>query len=160
SPDLPSARRRALLRRLELVEALRASGVRPEWMVLIRLPVVPPALRPIVTLASGKKASHELNRLYAGVLQRNARLRAAPGPRAPPAPCAPAGPLPPRPPPPPRPQTRRADRPVLGSGGRPLRSLSDLLGGKEGRFRANLLGKRVDYSARAVIVVGPELQLR
>jgi DNA-directed RNA polymerase subunit beta' len=151
-------RRQAVLRRLRLVEALRASGVRPEWMILRRLPVVGPALRPIVRLDSGKHASSELNDLYLQVIRRNNLLRELQ------AEAAPAGIL--------RDahlrlqqavdsllDNRRSQRPFLGPRRQPIRSLSDVLSGKQGRFRGNLLGKRVDYSARSVIIVGPDLGL-
>jgi DNA-directed RNA polymerase beta' subunit len=154
-----TARRRlAVLRRLRLVQTLRRSGVRPEWMVLRCLPVVGPALRPVVRLDSGKFASSELNDLYLWVLRRNNRLREMLRGGAT------AGMidearrdlqqavewlL----------DNRRSQRPLLGPRRQPVRSLSDLLSGKQGRFRGNLLGKRVDYSARSVIVVGPALQL-
>jgi DNA-directed RNA polymerase subunit beta' len=151
-------RRQHLLRRLRLVRSLRAGGVRPEWMILRRLPVVGPALRPVVRLDSGKHASSELNDLYRRVVSRNNRLRELQSR--------------------PTPATilqneqrllqlavdalldnRRCPQPILGPRQRSLRSLSDLLAGKQGRFRGNLLGKRVDYSARSVIVVGPTLKL-
>ncbi len=150
--------RKALVRRLHVVEALRRSGNRPEALILRRLPVVPPDLRPMVRLASGRYATSELNDLYRRLIHRNNRLRRM---------------LPLNPPERILLNERRmiqqavdavldnghCRRPIPGRGGRPLRSLTDLLTGKHGRFRANLLGKRVDYSARAVIVVGPELQL-
>jgi DNA-directed RNA polymerase subunit beta' len=148
---------RRLVRRLRVVEALRRSGG-IERLVLERIPVIPPTLRPMVRLASGKFATSELNDLYSRVIRRNSRLKRLLELDAP------ASIL--------RQEKRllqlavdalfdnqRSPRRVLGALGRPARSLSDLLGGKHGRFRANLLGKRVDYSARAVIVVGPELQL-
>jgi DNA-directed RNA polymerase subunit beta' len=157
-PEAPDASRKALLRRLRLVEALRAGGAPAEWLVLTRLPVIPPGLRPAVRLPSGKLAVNELNELYRRVIRRNNRLRRSLETGAPA--CivqqeqillqrAVDALL----------DNVRSGRPVRGRFQRALRSLSDLLGGKQGRFRANLLGKRVDYSARAVIVVGPELQL-
>jgi DNA-directed RNA polymerase subunit beta' len=151
-------RRRRLLRRLQVVEDLRASGNRPEWMVLRRLPVLPADLRPVVPLPSGGYASADLNDLYRRILHRNARLRKLEDLRAPDVIL--------------RNEKRllqqavdalfdneRSPQPVLGTGRRPLKSLADLLGGKQGRLRASLLGKRVDFSGRAVIVVGPELKL-
>jgi DNA-directed RNA polymerase beta' subunit len=151
-------RRRGLLQRLRIVEALRSSGAPPERLVLQRLPVVPPALRPMVRLASGKFASSELNELYRRVLRRNNRLRRLLEGDAPDCILSQEKRL--------LQQAvdalfdnQRAPRPVRGRHGRLARSLSDLIGGKHGRFRANLLGKRVDYSARSVIVVGPELKL-
>jgi DNA-directed RNA polymerase subunit beta' len=153
-----STRRQHLLRRLRLVRSLRQGGVRPEWMILRRLPVVGPALRPVVRLDSGRHASSELNDLYRRVVLRNNRLREL---LARPTPAtilhneqrllqiAIDALL----------DNRRCPQPVLGPRQRPLRSLGDLLGGKQGRFRGNLLGKRVDYSARSVIVVGPGLKL-
>jgi DNA-directed RNA polymerase subunit beta' len=156
APD--TARRQSLLRRLRLVRSLIEGGVRPEWMTLRRLPVVGTALRPMVRLDSGKHASSELNDLYRRVILRNHRLREL---LARPTPAsileneqrllqiAVDALL----------DNRRCPQPVLGPRQRPLRCLSDLLGGKQGRFRGNLLGKRVDYSARSVIVVGPELKL-
>jgi DNA-directed RNA polymerase subunit beta' len=153
-----TVRRQAVLRRLRLVLALQAGQVRPEWMILRRLPVVGPALRPIVRLASGKYASSELNDLYLHVLRRNNLLRQLQSKRATEGMIRDA-------------QlnlqmavdwlfdNRRSQRPFLGPRRQPVRSLSDLLSGKQGRFRGNLLGKRVDYSARSVIVVGPELKL-
>jgi DNA-directed RNA polymerase beta' subunit len=150
--------RQALLRRLRVVEALRRGGVRPEWMILRCLPVVGPALRPVVPLGSGKNASSELNDLYLQVIRRNNFLRQLLAGTAPQSIVRDAQ------------QglqqavdalldNRRSQRPFLGPRHQPVRSLSDLLSGKQGRFRGNLLGKRVDYSARSVIVVGPELRL-
>ncbi len=143
---------------MQTVEALRQSGGRPEWMVLRRLPVIPPDLRPIVQMDGGTLASSDLNDLYRRVINRNNRLKRLRDVNAP------AVIL--------RAEMRmlqqavdalfdnsRCKYPVLGTGNRPLRSLTDMLAGRQGRFRENLLGKRVDYSARSVIVVGPELKL-
>jgi DNA-directed RNA polymerase subunit beta' len=155
----PSAERQAkLVRRLKVVEALARGGNQPDWMVLRRIPVIPPDLRPIIRLESGNYASSDLNDLYRRILQRNARLKKLLDDQAPEIIL--------------RNERRllqqavdslfdntRSTRPVIGAGNRPLRSLGDLLKGKEGRFRQNLLGKRVDFSARSVIVVGPELKL-
>lgn len=146
-----------LIRRLEVVEAFRQSGNKPEWMILEVLPVIPPDLRPMVQLDGGRFATSDLNDLYRRVINRNNRLKrllelAAPDIIV-------------------RNEKRmlqeavdslidngRRGRPVTGPGSRPLKSLSDMLKGKQGRFRQNLLGKRVDYSGRSVIVVGPELK--
>jgi DNA-directed RNA polymerase subunit beta' len=151
-------RQRKLAQRLRTVEALLRSGNRPEGLVLRRVPVVPPDLRPVVRLESGNYASSDLNDLYRRILQRNARLRKLLELNAPEVIL--------------RNEKRllqqavdalfdnaRSQRPVVGASRRPLKSLSDLIKGKQGRFRQNLLGKRVDYSARSVIVVGPELKL-
>src|SRR5262249_43828287 len=157
--DRPSqARLKRLTARLRVVRALLRSGNRPEWMVLTRLPVIPPELRPVVLLESGNYATSDLNDLYRRVIQRNERLKKLVALRAPEVIL--------------RNERRllqqavdalfdneRGQHPVLSASQRPLRSLAALLGGKEGRFRENLLGKRVDYSARSVIVVGPELKL-
>ena len=145
-------------RRLELVEAFRESGNKPEWMVLEVLPVIPPDLRPMVQLDGGRFATSDLNDLYRRVINRNNRLKKLLDLQAPDIIV--------------RNEKRmlqeavdalidngRRGRPVTGPGNRALKSLSDLLKGKQGRFRQNLLGKRVDYSGRSVIVVGPRLKL-
>jgi len=147
-----------LSKRLKLVEAIRASGGRPEWMVMEVIPVIPPELRPLVLLESGNFATSDLNDLYRRVINRNNRLKKLIDLNAPEVII--------------RNEKRmlqqavdalfdngRCRRPVLGSSNRPLKSLTDMIKGKQGRFRENLLGKRVDYSARSVIVVGPELKL-
>ncbi|MGI6204841.1 MAG: DNA-directed RNA polymerase subunit beta' [Anaerovoracaceae bacterium] len=146
-----------IVRRLEVVEALRLSGNRPEWMVLEVIPVIPPDLRPMVQLDGGRFATSDLNDLYRRVINRNKRLKRLLDLGAPDIIV--------------RNEKRmlqeavdalidngRRGRPVTGPGSRPLKSLSDMLKGKQGRFRQNLLGKRVDYSGRSVIVVGPELR--
>ena len=146
------------IRRLEVVEAFRKSGNRPEWMIMTVIPVIPPELRPMVQLDGGRFATSDLNDLYRRVINRNNRLNRLLKLRAPDIIV--------------RNEKRmlqeavdalidngRRGRPVTGPGNRPLKSLSDLLKGKQGRFRQNLLGKRVDYSGRSVIVVGPELKL-
>ncbi|HHX19505.1 MAG TPA: DNA-directed RNA polymerase subunit beta' [Clostridiaceae bacterium] len=151
-------RKQRIIKRLEVVEAFRNSGHQPSWMVLDVLPVLPPDLRPMVELDGGRFATSDLNDLYRRVINRNNRLNkllqlGAPNIIV-------------------RNEKRmlqeavdalidngRRGRPVTGAGNRPLKSLSDLLKGKQGRFRQNLLGKRVDYSGRSVIVVGPELKL-
>jgi len=147
-----------LAKTLKIVEDFRASGNNPEWMVLDVLPVIPPDLRPLVPLEGGRFATSDLNDLYRRVINRNNRLKKLIDLNAPEIII--------------RNEKRmlqeavdalldngRHGRPVLGSGNRPLKSLSDMLKGKQGRFRMNLLGKRVDYSGRSVIVVGPELKL-
>ena len=146
------------IRRLEVVEAFRKSGNKPEWMILTVLPVIPPELRPMVQLDGGRFATSDLNDLYRRVINRNNRLNRLLKLKAPDIIV--------------RNEKRmlqeavdslidngRRGRPVAGPGNRPLKSLSDMLKGKQGRFRQNLLGKRVDYSGRSVIVVGPELKL-
>lgn len=146
-----------VVRRLEVVEALRLSGNRPEWMVLEVIPVIPPDIRPMVQLDGGRFATSDLNDLYRRVINRNNRLNRLLELGAPDIIV--------------RNEKRmlqeavdslidngRRGRPVTGPGSRPLKSLSDMLKGKQGRFRQNLLGKRVDYSGRSVIVVGPELK--
>ncbi|MDD6646387.1 MAG: DNA-directed RNA polymerase subunit beta' [Firmicutes bacterium] len=146
-----------IVRRLEVIEALRISGNRPEWMVLEVIPVIPPDLRPMVQLDGGRFATSDLNDLYRRVINRNNRLNRLLELGAPDIIV--------------RNEKRmlqeavdalidngRRGRPVTGPGSRPLKSLSDMLKGKQGRFRQNLLGKRVDYSGRSVIVVGPELR--
>ncbi len=146
-----------IVRRLEVVEALRTSGNRPEWMILDVIPVIPPDLRPMVQLDGGRFTTSDLNDLYRRVINRNNRLNRLLELSAPDIIV--------------RNEKRmlqeavdalidngRRGRPVTGPGSRPLKSLSDMLKGKQGRFRQNLLGKRVDYSGRSVIVVGPELR--
>lgn len=146
-----------ITRRLEVVEAFRLSGNRPEWMILDALPVIPPDLRPMVELDGGRFATSDLNDLYRRVINRNNRLKRLLELGAPEIIV--------------RNEKRmlqeavdalidngRRGRPVTGPGNRPLKSLNDMLKGKQGRFRQNLLGKRVDYSGRSVIVVGPELK--
>lgn len=153
-----SNKRRTMLKRLQVIEALRSSSISPEWMVIKTLPVVPPDLRPLVPLEGGRYASSDLNDLYRRVITRNTRLKNMTSARAPDIIL--------------RNEKRmlqeavdalldnsRRKRPVVGRGQRPLKSLSDSLKGKHGRFRQNLLGKRIDYSGRSVIVVGPELKL-
>ena len=147
-----------ILKRLEVVEAFRISGNRPEWMIMDVLPVLPPDLRPMVQLDGGRFATSDLNDLYRRVINRNNRLRRLLELGAPDIIV--------------RNEKRmlqeavdslidngRRGRPVTGPNNRALKSLSDLLKGKQGRFRQNLLGKRVDYSGRSVIVVGPELKM-
>ena len=146
------------VRRLEVVEAFRKSGNKPEWMILDVIPVIPPDLRPMVQLDGGRFATSDLNDLYRRVINRNNRLKRLLDLQAPDIIV--------------RNEKRmlqeavdalidngRRGRPVTGPGNRPLKSLSDMLKGKQGRFRQNLLGKRVDYSGRSVIVVGPDLKL-
>ncbi len=146
------------IKRLEVVEAFRQSGNRPEWMILDVIPVIPPELRPMVQLDGGRFATSDLNDLYRRVINRNNRLKRLLDLGAPDIIV--------------RNEKRmlqeavdalidngRRGRPVTGPGNRPLKSLSDMLKGKQGRFRQNLLGKRVDYSGRSVIVVGPELKI-
>ncbi|MDO8580356.1 MAG: DNA-directed RNA polymerase subunit beta', partial [Candidatus Omnitrophota bacterium] len=147
-----------IVKTLKIVEDFKISGNMPEWMVLIVLPVIPPDLRPLVPLEGGRFATSDLNDLYRRVINRNNRLKKLIDLKAPEIII--------------RNEKRmlqeavdalldngRHGRPVLGSGNRPLKSLSDMLKGKQGRFRMNLLGKRVDYSGRSVIVVGPTLKL-
>lgn len=156
--DSTGQRRIRAIRRLEVVEAFRKSGNRPEWMILDVIPVIPPELRPMVQLDGGRFATSDLNDLYRRVINRNNRLKRLLELEAPDIIV--------------RNEKRmlqeavdalidngRRGRPVTGPGNRPLKSLSDMLKGKQGRFRQNLLGKRVDYSGRSVIVVGPELKL-
>ena len=146
------------IKRLEVVEAFRRSGNNPEWMILDVIPVLPPELRPMVQLDGGRFATSDLNDLYRRVINRNNRLKRLLDLGAPEIIV--------------RNEKRmlqeavdalidngRRGRPVTGPGNRPLKSLSDMLKGKQGRFRQNLLGKRVDYSGRSVIVVGPELKI-
>ena len=147
-----------LVKRLDTVESFRLSGNRPEWMIMNVVPVIPPELRPMVQLDGGRFATSDLNDLYRRVINRNNRLKRLIELGAPEIIK--------------RNEKRmlqesvdalidnsRRGRPVTGAGNRPLKSLSDMLKGKQGRFRQNLLGKRVDYSGRSVIVVGPELKL-
>jgi DNA-directed RNA polymerase subunit beta' len=147
-----------LINRLKIVEAIRDSDNKPDWMVLDVIPVIPPDLRPLVLLDSGNFATSDLNDLYRRIINRNNRLKKLVDLNAPEVII--------------RNEKRmlqqsvdalfdnnRCKRPVLGSSNRPLKSLTDMIKGKQGRFRENLLGKRVDYSARSVIVVGPSLRL-
>ena len=147
-----------LSKRLDVVESFRSSGLRPEWMILDAIPVIPPDLRPMVQLDGGRFATSDLNDLYRRVINRNNRLKRLLSLGAPEIIL--------------RNEKRmlqeavdalidngRRGRPVVGANNRPLKSLSDMLKGKQGRFRQNLLGKRVDYSGRSVIVVGPELKI-
>ncbi len=157
--DLPAGQKRLkLLKRLEIVEAFRVSGNRPEWMILDVVPVIPPELRPMVPLDGGRYATSDLNDLYRRVINRNNRLKRMLDLEAPDIIV--------------RNEKRmlqeavdalidngRHGRPVTGPNNRAFKSLSDMLKGKQGRFRQNLLGKRVDYSGRSVIVVGPELKM-
>jgi len=156
--DAGGQKRLKILKRLEVVEAFRKSGNRPVWMVLDVVPVIPPDLRPMVQLDGGRFATSDLNDLYRRVINRNNRLKRLLDLGAPEIIV--------------RNEKRmlqeavdalidngRRGRPVTGPNNRPLKSLSDLLKGKQGRFRQNLLGKRVDYSGRSVIVVGPKLRL-
>lgn len=151
-------KRLRLLKRLEVVESFRSSGNRPEWMIMDVLPVIPPDIRPMVQLEGGRFATSDLNDLYRRVINRNNRLKRLLDLGAPDIIV--------------RNEKRmlqesvdalidngRRGRPVTGPNNRPLKSLSDMLKGKQGRFRQNLLGKRVDYSGRSVIVVGPELKM-
>jgi len=151
-------KKKDLINRLKIVEAIRDSDNRPEWMVLDVIPVIPPDLRPLVLLDSGNFATSDLNDLYRRIINRNNRLKKLVDLNAPEVII--------------RNEKRmlqqsvdalfdnnRCKRPVLGSSNRPLKSLTDMIKGKQGRFRENLLGKRVDYSARSVIVVGPSLRL-
>ena len=156
--EVSGQRKIRAIRRLEVVEAFRKSGNRPEWMIMEVIPVIPPELRPMVQLDGGRFATSDLNDLYRRVINRNNRLKRLLDLGAPDIIV--------------RNEKRmlqeavdalidngRRGRPVTGPGNRPLKSLSDMLKGKQGRFRQNLLGKRVDYSGRSVIVVGPTLQL-
>ena len=151
-------KKKDLINRLKIVESIRDSDNRPEWMVLDVIPVIPPDLRPLVLLDSGNFATSDLNDLYRRIINRNNRLKKLVDLNAPEVII--------------RNEKRmlqqsvdalfdnnRCKRPVLGSSNRPLKSLTDMIKGKQGRFRENLLGKRVDYSARSVIVVGPSLRL-
>ncbi|MBO1360081.1 DNA-directed RNA polymerase subunit beta' [Acetobacter sacchari] len=152
------AKRKKLVKRLKLIEAFSESGCKPEWMILDLVPVIPPELRPLVPLDGGRFATSDLNDLYRRVINRNNRLKRLMELRAPDIIV--------------RNEKRmlqeavdalfdngRRGRAITGANKRPLKSLSDMLKGKQGRFRQNLLGKRVDYSGRSVIVVGPELKL-
>ena len=147
-----------IIKRLDTVESFRLSGNRPEWMIMGVVPVIPPELRPMVQLDGGRFATSDLNDLYRRVINRNNRLKRLLELGAPEIIV--------------RNEKRmlqesvdalidnsRRSRPITGAGNRPLKSLSDMLKGKQGRFRQNLLGKRVDYSGRSVIVVGPELKI-
>ena len=151
-------KRAKLIKRLEVIEAFRSSGNKPEWMILDVIPVIPPDLRPMVQLDGGRFATSDLNDLYRRIINRNNRLQRLLDLGAPEIIV--------------RNEKRmlqeavdalidngRRGRPVTGPGNRALKSLSDMLKGKQGRFRQNLLGKRVDYSGRSVIVVGPELKI-
>ena len=155
--DATGQKRVRTIRRLEVVEAFKKSGNKPSWMILEAIPVIPPDLRPMVQLDGGRFATSDLNDLYRRVINRNNRLKRLLELGAPEIIV--------------RNEKRmlqeavdalidngRRGRPVTGPGNRPLKSLSDMLKGKQGRFRQNLLGKRVDYSGRSVIVVGPELK--
>ncbi len=150
--------KKRILKRLKVAETFRKSGNSPEWMILDVIPVIPPDLRPLVPLEGGRFATSDLNDLYRRVINRNNRLKKLLELKAPDVIV--------------RNEKRmlqeavdalfdngRHGREVLGSGGRPLKSLADMLKGKQGRFRQNLLGKRVDYSGRSVIVIGPELKI-
>jgi len=152
------AKRKKLVKRLKLIEAFAESGSKPEWMIMDVVPVIPPELRPLVPLDGGRFATSDLNDLYRRVINRNNRLKRLIELRAPDIIV--------------RNEKRmlqesvdalfdngRRGRAITGANKRPLKSLSDMLKGKQGRFRQNLLGKRVDYSGRSVIVVGPELKL-
>jgi DNA-directed RNA polymerase subunit beta' len=156
--EVSGQRKIRAIRRLEVAEAFKKSGNKPEWMILDTIPVIPPELRPMVQLDGGRFATSDLNDLYRRVINRNNRLKKLLDLGAPDIIV--------------RNEKRmlqeavdalidngRRGRPVTGPGNRPLKSLSDMLKGKQGRFRQNLLGKRVDYSGRSVIVVGPTLKL-
>jgi DNA-directed RNA polymerase subunit beta' len=156
--SVSETKRKKIVKRLKVVEALKKSGNRPEWMVLTILPVIPPDLRPLVPLDGGRFATSDLNDLYRRVINRNNRLKRLQELNAPEIII--------------RNEKRmlqeavdvlfdngRRGRAITGTNKRPLRSLSDMLKGKQGRFRQNLLGKRVDYSGRSVITVGPDLRL-
>ena len=151
-------KKKKIAKRLKVIDSFKDSGNRPEWMILEVIPVIPPDLRPLVPLDGGRFATSDLNDLYRRVINRNNRLRRLQELNAPEIII--------------RNEKRmlqeavdalfdngRGGRSILGSNGRPLKSLSDMLKGKQGRFRQNLLGKRVDYSGRSVIVVGPDLRL-
>lgn len=156
--DSTGQKRARIIKRLEVIEAFRESGNKPEWLILTVIPVIPPDLRPMVQLDGGRFATSDLNDLYRRIINRNNRLKRLLELGAPDIIV--------------RNEKRmlqeavdalidngRRGRPVTGPGNRPLKSLSDMLKGKQGRFRQNLLGKRVDYSGRSVIVVGPELKI-
>ena len=151
-------KRARIIKRLEVIESFRESGNKPEWMILTVIPVIPPDLRPMVQLDGGRFATSDMNDLYRRIINRNNRLKRLLELGAPDIIV--------------RNEKRmlqeavdalidngRRGRPVTGPGNRPLKSLSDMLKGKQGRFRQNLLGKRVDYSGRSVIVVGPDLKM-
>ncbi len=150
-------KRARIIKRLEVVDAFRSSGNRPEWMIMNVIPVIPPDIRPMVQLDGGRFATSDLNDLYSRIINRNNRLARLLELGAPDIIV--------------RNEKRmlqeavdalidngRRGSPVTGPGNRALKSLSDMLKGKQGRFRQNLLGKRVDYSGRSVIVVGPDLR--
>ena len=156
--DSHGQKKARIIKRLEIVEAFRISGNRPEWMIMTVVPIIPPELRPMVQLDGGRFATSDLNDLYRRVINRNNRLKRLLELSAPDIII--------------RNEKRmlqeavdalinngRRGRTVTGPGNRPLKSLSDMLKGKQGRFRQNLLGKRVDYSGRSVIVVGPEMKI-
>ena len=156
--SISDTKKKKIVKRLKVVEALRKSGNKPEWMILTVLPVIPPDLRPLVPLDGGRFATSDLNDLYRRVINRNNRLKRLQELNAPEIII--------------RNEKRmlqeavdvlfdngRRGRAITGTNKRPLRSLSDMLKGKQGRFRQNLLGKRVDYSGRSVITVGPDLRL-
>lgn len=156
--DATGQKRARIIKRLEVVEAFRSSGNKPEWMIMTAIPVIPPDIRPMVQLDGGRFATSDLNDLYRRIINRNNRLARLLELGAPDIIV--------------RNEKRmlqeavdalidngRRGRPVTGPGNRALKSLSDMLKGKQGRFRQNLLGKRVDYSGRSVIVVGPELKI-
>ena len=156
--DATGQKRAKIIKRLEVVEAFRSSGNKPEWMIMTVIPVIPPDIRPMVQLDGGRFATSDLNDLYRRIINRNNRLAKLLELGAPEIII--------------RNEKRmlqeavdalidngRRGRPVTGPGNRALKSLSDMLKGKQGRFRQNLLGKRVDYSGRSVIVVGPELKI-
>ena len=149
--------RMKLAKRLKIVESFVTSDNKPDWMVMSCVPVIPPDLRPLVPLDGGRFATSDLNDLYRRVINRNNRLKAILKLKTPEVIV--------------RNEKRmlqeavdalfdngRHGHPVMGAGNRPLKSLSEMLKGKQGRFRQNLLGKRVDYSGRSVIIVGPELK--
>ncbi len=151
-------KKKKITKRLKIVEAFLESGNKPEWMILEALPVIPPDLRPLVPLDGGRFATSDLNDLYRRVINRNNRLKRLLELGAPDIII--------------RNEKRmlqeavdalldngRRGKAITGTNGRPLKSLSDMIKGKQGRFRQNLLGKRVDYSGRSVIVVGPKLKL-
>src|SRR6201992_3733267 len=152
-------KKKKIAKRLKLIEAFIASGNKPEWMILTQVPVIPPDLRPLVPLDGGRFATSDLNDLYRRVINRNNRLKRLIELRAPDIII--------------RNEKRmlqeavdalfdngRRGRVITGANKRPLKSLADMLRGRQGRFRQNLRGKRVDYSGRSVIVVGPELKLQ
>ena len=156
--DATGQKRVRLLKRLGVVDAFRTSGQKPEWMIMTVIPVIPPDIRPMVQLDGGRYATSDLNDLYRRVINRNTRLKRLLELDSPDIII--------------RNEKRmlqeavdalidngRRGRPVAGANNRPYKSLSDMLKGKQGRFRQNLLGKRVDYSGRSVIVVGPELKM-